>query len=97
MDAQDYLCPYSLSSQTAVKGMALDTSVGKEDPVELDHRHFLTHAAQQNIQGKSLVTSDPTIPRETPALSKTKFFMCTVPRAPLTQGTPYCYVNHSFA
>jgi len=29
-------CPYLLSSETAAKGTDLETSVGKEDPVELD-------------------------------------------------------------
>ena len=36
MDERDSHCPYSLSSETAAKGMDLDASTGKEDPVELD-------------------------------------------------------------
>ena len=36
MDSRDSHCPYLLSSETTAKGTGLETSAGKEDPVELD-------------------------------------------------------------
>ena len=34
-------CPYLLSSETTAKGTGLETSAGKEDPVELDSSQTL--------------------------------------------------------
>ena len=36
MDQRDSHCPYLLSSETTAKGTGLESSAGKEDPVELD-------------------------------------------------------------
>ena len=36
MDKRDFYCPLQLSGETTVKGMGLQKTTGKEDPVELD-------------------------------------------------------------
>lgn len=36
MDQRDSHCPYLLSSETTAKGTGLETTAGKEDPIELD-------------------------------------------------------------
>ena len=57
MDWCDSYCPYLLSSETTAKGTGLETTAGKEDPVELDSSPTLWN----DLRGVAYVGASATV------------------------------------